>query len=352
MRTREELKQLRSLPLEVKIKKTQLRIQEYVDVFGEDGIYISFSGGKDSTVLLHIVRDMFPNIKAVFVNTGLEYPEISDFVKTFENVVTLRPKKNFRKVITEYGYPVISKEVSGKIDEVGKSLKKGNTNTVRYRQLMGLEKKENGEPSEFNCEKYKFLLNAPFKISDKCCEIMKKNPAHAYDIKTESHPFIRQLAEESKQRQTKWIKHGCNAFDLKMPQSNPLSFWTENDILRYIKEKGLSIASVYGEVVVQEEGQLQGQVCVADWLNDYRECRLKTTGCDRTGCMFCLHGAHREKGIGRLERMKQTHPERYEYVMGGGEFGPDGMWIPNNEGLGFKLVVDWLNEHGNLNIRY
>ena len=117
MPSREELKLLQALPLNVKISKTQQRIREWVEHYGEDGVYVSFSGGKDSTVLLDIVRKMYPEIEAVFVNTGLEYPEIVDFVKRFDNVTILRPKKNFRQVLTEYGYPVISKEVSATIEQ-------------------------------------------------------------------------------------------------------------------------------------------------------------------------------------------------------------------------------------------
>ena len=94
---------------------TDERIKEWVEEFGEDGCYISFSGGKDSTVLLHLVRKLFPNVVAVFVDTGLEYPEIRDFVKTFDNVVWLKPKQNFRQIITKYGYPFISKEISDKV---------------------------------------------------------------------------------------------------------------------------------------------------------------------------------------------------------------------------------------------
>lgn len=90
-----ELQQMQSLPLNMKIRMTQERIRQWVNEFGEDGVYVSFSGGKDSTVLLDIVRKMYPNIKAVFVDTGLEFPEIREFVKTFDNVEWLRPKKNF-----------------------------------------------------------------------------------------------------------------------------------------------------------------------------------------------------------------------------------------------------------------
>ena len=117
-RTIQDLKQLQSLPLEIKIRLTQARIRQWVNEYGEDGVYVSFSGGKDSTVLLHIVREMYPNIPAVFVDTGLEYPEIRDFVKTFDNVEIVKPKKTFKKVIERYGYPFINKEVALKVYRV------------------------------------------------------------------------------------------------------------------------------------------------------------------------------------------------------------------------------------------
>ena len=111
-RSIEELHMLQALPLRVKVEKTKQRIKEWVDYYGEDGVYVSFSGGKDSTVLLTIVREMYPKIPAVFCDTGLEYPEIREFVKGFENVVWLKPKMTFRNVIEKYGYPMISKEVA------------------------------------------------------------------------------------------------------------------------------------------------------------------------------------------------------------------------------------------------
>lgn len=111
MPTKNELRMLQALPLEIKVMKTKQRIREWVNYFGADGVYVSFSGGKDSTVLLHLVRQLYPKVEAVFVNTGLEYPEIQKFVKTFENVTILRPSMRFDEVIRKYGYPMISKEV-------------------------------------------------------------------------------------------------------------------------------------------------------------------------------------------------------------------------------------------------
>ena len=109
--TLDHLQVLQALPLKLKVRLTQQRIREWVSAFGTDGVYVSFSGGKDSTVLLHIVRGLYPDIPAVFCDTGLEYPEIRQFVKTFDNVVWLKPKKNFFQVCEKYGFPLISKEV-------------------------------------------------------------------------------------------------------------------------------------------------------------------------------------------------------------------------------------------------
>ena len=109
--TASDLKQLQSLPLSAKVILTKQRIREWHEHY--DGqVYVSFSGGKDSSVLLNIAREIYPDIEAVFVNTGLEYPEIQQFVKTFENVTILRPKMRFDEVIRKYGYPMISKEAS------------------------------------------------------------------------------------------------------------------------------------------------------------------------------------------------------------------------------------------------
>ena len=110
-RTKEDLRELQALPLDLKILKTKNRIKEWYNYFGGQ-VYVSFSGGKDSTVLLHIARELYPDIEAVFVNTGLEYPEIQKFVKTFDNVTILRPKMRFDEMIKKYGYPIISKDIS------------------------------------------------------------------------------------------------------------------------------------------------------------------------------------------------------------------------------------------------
>lgn len=343
----EELKMLQRLPLEVKIKKSQQRIREWVNHFGLKNTYISFSGGKDSTVLLDIARRIYPDITAIFCNTGLEYPEIVSFVKRTENVDILRPDKNFKEIITKFGYPVISKEVSNIICEARKGMLTGKY-TYRIQRIEGTLLDKQGKLSRYNCPQWKFLLNAPFRISDKCCQEMKKKPFK----KIKKAGIVGTMAEESRLRKTNWIRFGCNAFEAKHPLSSPLSFWTNQDILTYLLTYNLPISDVYGDIVIDDNPEIDGQLNICDMLRDYRGCKLKTTGCNRTGCMFCLYGAHLEKGVGRLERMKITHPKQYDFVMRGGKFDSEGMWIPANGGLGFKFVIDWINKNGNLNIKY
>lgn len=345
MPTIDELRMLQALPLDVKIGKTKQRIREWVNYYGEDGVCVSFSGGKDSTVLLHLVRQLYPNVEAVFVNTGLEYPEIQSFVKTFDNVTILRPKMRFDEVISKYGYPIISKEVSECIMQAKKARTQGKY-VQRLRQLEGTWLDKNGNKSIFNHEKYKPLLDVDFNVSNVCCNIMKKKPSHDYTRLTGKVQITGQMADESKLRKQKWLQNGCNGFNMKRPTSNPLSFWTEQDVLAYIREYNLPIASVYGEVVYDNDGvQYDNLLCDCG-------CKLITTGASRTGCIFCGFGAHLEKGEGRFERLKRTHPRQYEYCLGGGAYDSDGLWKPK-DGLGMKHVFDTLNElYGKDFIRY
>lgn len=226
-----------------------------------------------------------------------------------------------------------------------------------------------GEKSQFNKEKWKPLVYLPIPISHMCCQKMKKQPIKAYQHKNDLYPFLGTLAEESRIRKQAWIRHGCNAFDSKSPTSQPLSFWTEQDILAYIVQNGLKIASVYGDIIsVDKNGN---EYPASSLLID--GCRLKCSGCERTGCVWCAFGMHNERGITRFQRLAQTHPRQYEYSIGGGQWvdnphydptapkmdgdwenwNPKKIWVPSKKGLGMGKVFDMVNEiYGNNFYRY
>ena len=227
--------------------------------------------------------------------------------------------------------------------------------TARYKILNGTYPHrsagiENGENSNmYDRSRYKFFLNADFEISSMCCKVMKKQPAHKYGKETGRKPMTAQMASESKLRTQKWLANGCNGFDMKSPISNPMSFWTEQDVLLYIYENKLPIASVYGDVVIDYEsmGQVEGQMDMSQLASEFGVFDvgrpiLKTTGVNRTGCMFCGYGCHLEKSPNRFERMKETHPKQYNYI----------MKPVSDGGLGYKEIIDWINENGNMKIKY
>lgn len=300
-----DLAQMQSLPLEVKIRMTKRRIEEWYDAWG-GMVYVSFSGGKDSTVLKHIVDSMYDDVPSLFINTGLEYPEIQEFALSQKNVVKATPEHRFDEVIKKYGYPVISKRIAN----VVVNAKPGNT---RWLKLKGeFVDPKSGEYSQFNSQKYEFLLQAPFKISDQCCAVMKKRPSALYEKETERRPILALMACESNDRKMAWEKTGCNAFNLKRPQSQPMAFWTEQDVLHYLVKYDVPYCSVYGDIV-SDNNEIQGQECMFE-----NNGRLKTTGCNRTGCIFCAFGAHLEKEPNRFQQLAETHPKQYKYCIEGG----------------------------------
>lgn len=307
-----QLQQLQGLDLETKIKKTELRIKEWYE-YWEGQVYISFSGGKDSTVLLDICRKLYPDIPAVFVDTGLEYPEIRDFVRTQDNVIWIRPEMNFKTVIINKGYPILSKEKALYIRQCQN--KTDNNSITRRLRLDGI--RSDGVKVKVGKipEKWKYLVDAPFKISEQCCDIMKKTPFHRFERETRKKPYTGIMASESLIRERQWLKYGCNAFENKGGQkSMPLSFWTEQDVLGYLRGCGIPYCSVYGEILQDDKG------------------KFYTTGLDRTGCMFCGFGCHLEKEPNRFQKMKETHPKQYEYCMKPVE----------NGGLGMAIVLDFI----------
>lgn len=281
--------------------------------------YVSFSGGKDSTVLAdlcaRVVKEAnYSPLVLVYCDTGLEYPEIRSFVKEYREYLEKKydievkldivtPAMHFSRVIQKYGFPVISKDIAGKIyyAQQGKP----------WAQNILAGKKSDGRDDLYNKRFMKWapLVNAPFKIGDGCCRVMKKEPMTRYEKATDTHPLLGNTCEESELRLATWLKFGCNGFTAKHPKSTPLAFWFDQDILEYIHRFNVPIASVYGDVV-----KVRG-----DWV---------TTGVNRTGCIYCGFGLGLESLPNRYQRMAVTHPKQWDYAL---------------NTLGFKDVFDYLN---------
>lgn len=282
---KQRLKELQALPLERKILITQTRLIEWYTAWGGN-CYVSFSGGKDSTVLADqtakVCKMLGYKLILWFSDTGLEYPEIKLTVQSMgkyledkygievETVIDYPKDKDgkritFRRVIEEYGYPVISKEVSKRVYYAREYLKGKESSLWAYKSLTEEIFTEDGKRSPYDKHKYEFLIDAPFKISNKCCEVMKKRTAHSYNKSSGNKPILATMTEESQLRTTSWYKTGCNAFNGNDSKSQPMSFWTEQNVLEYIKTYNIPIASVYGEIKQDENG------------------KYYTTGCNRTG---------------------------------------------------------------------
>lgn len=281
---RNTLASLRAMPLEAKIIQTKHLIQEAISTFGEDHCYISYSGGKDSTVLSHIAKQMYPNILHLFANTTNEYPETLKHIQweineNHTNIITVYPIDskgemwNFKKVVERYGYPMFSKRVSNAI----RTYQHAKTNRTKQNSIDYIER---------NFRKYKDYMELP--ISDKCCDKLKKDPLRrkAKELGMDC-VILGILASESYQREKAWLEYGCNIFyKLKDNQCKPLSFWTDEDITEYIDKYQVKIPDLYN------------------------------MGYTRNGCMYCGFGVHLEPAeTNRFKRLKETHPMQYAYFV-------------------------------------
>ncbi len=160
-------------------------------------VYASVSGGIDSTVMYHLIHDLYPDVPGIFVNTRMEFPEIARFARTLPNVREITPAMTPAQVFMEYGYPVAGGPARILIRSGPFPAKAGNhfasgkvtlqdiSRTVSYarkgsewalRRFDG--QRPDGTPSEWYAQRHgrwKRLLSADFAISDRCCRWFKPN---------------------------------------------------------------------------------------------------------------------------------------------------------------------------------
>lgn len=297
--TIEQLRSRISLPYEEKVLWAMDVIVEFWGQM-EGRVHVSFSGGKDSQVLLHLVRSIFPEVPGVFCDTGLEFPEIRKHVKGFENITWLKPAMKFPDVIRDVGVAIGSKKVAKMVHTLRNPTEKNVDSRRLY--LMGI-KRDGSKTGSFKLAKRWYpLLDAPFKVSGKCCDIFKKDPFRGYEKSMGTKPYIGTRVGEGEMRRAGYLATGCNSFG-KNTMSRPLSIWTDGDVDRYISENGLRLAGVYYDRIVENNG-----------------CSVSVSGEERTGCMFCMFGPLKQVEK-RIQRMYSTHPRQWDFLIHKTEIG-------------------------------
>lgn len=293
-----------------KIEHSLKRIKEFYE-FMEGKVYVSFSGGKDSTVLLHLVRSVYPDVPAVFSNTTNEFVEILQFVRSVDNVIWVQPKMSFKETIKEFGFPLISKMNARKVRTIKTKPNSASANLY----LTGVNRK--GEFHQLSTLPKKWLrfTEAPFDITERCCDILKKEPIKRFEKESELKPYIGTMSTESQVREKSWIDHGCNIYETGKECSRPLSIWTEDDVWAYIELNDVPYAKIYDDLL-DDEGNV---ICKGE---------------KRTGCAYCGFGLHLESpdemGDTRMSRLQKRKPKQY-----------DSMMKLSNNGVSFKEALDF-----------
>ena len=210
----------------------------------ENSSYISFSGGKDSTILHYLIDLALPNnrIPRVFINTGIEYLDIIKYVKELQSrddrIVIIKPKKNIKSTLEKYGYPMKSKQHSHNLSIYQHS---GMTKSVK--KYLGVEKGNN----IFKCPQrlaYQFSTTFNIKCSEQCCNKMKKEPAKEWAKENNKNILLTGMRkEEGGQRKSA----KCTVFDetKNLVKFHPLLVVDEEWIEEFIKRNNIEVCKLY-----------------------------------------------------------------------------------------------------------
>lgn len=322
---------LQSLPYEVKVGKAKQRIREFIYGCDQLGFNTHVSvGGLDSITLLCLIRSMNIDIPAVSVSV-LEDKSIIRVHKQL-GVTMLKPLKAKHEILQEEGFPVISKKIATKIMAL-QDPTEGNA-TIRHAIITG----ECGEKGHFATNSAMQLPKRwlelfggyenenegtnykvpPFKVSSKCCEIMKERPCDIWAKENNSKPFLGLMASEGGRRQEALEEHGCNYFGKTTIRSAPFAPFLRNDLLQLALDLDAPVPEIYGRIERDPNGN------------------LRTTGAQRTGCEMCGFGVHMEKRPHRFDKLYDRNPKAWDYWMNKCCTDKDG----NKYGWG--LVLDYI----------
>ena len=322
---------LQSLPYEVKVGKAKQRIREFIQGRDDLGYETHVSvGGLDSITLLCLIRSMNIDIPAVSVSV-LEDKSIVRVHKDL-GVIMLKPLKNKHEILQEEGFPVISKKIATKIMALQDPTEANAT--IRHAIITG----ECGEKGHFATnsrmqlpQKWLELFGGyenenegvnykrpPFKVSSRCCEIMKEKPCDLWAKEHNSKPFLGLMASEGGRRQDALEEHGCNYFGKTTIRSAPFAPFLRQDLLQLAFDLNVPIPEIYGRIERGPNGDLY------------------TTGAQRTGCEMCGFGIHMEKRPHRFDKLYDRNPKAWDYWMN------NVCTDENGNKYGWGLVLDYI----------
>lgn len=301
---------MQNLPYEVKVKRAERRAFEFVEKLDELGMNAHVSvGGLDSITLLVFLREIGIDVPAISV-TSLEDKSIQEVHKQL-GIIPVKPMKSKVNILNEFGFPVISKRIAGKIDALQNPSEKNQT--VRHAIITGecgaqghfatnsrmqLPKKWlelfGGYENENEGTNYQ---TAPFKVSNKCCEYLKERPCDVWAKENSSAPFLGLMASEGGQREEALVEHGCNYFGKSVIRSAPFAPFMRQDLLQLALDLSVPIPEIYGEIKRKSNGELY------------------TTGAQRTGCSMCGFGIHMEKRPHRFDQLRERNEKEWEFWM-------------------------------------
>lgn len=299
------------LPYEQKVILAERRAKEYYrEITGRgQNVHVSV-GGLDSITLLIFLRSIgLDDIPAVSVSC-LEDKSIQKIHKSL-GVIPLKPLKSKVEVIREFGFPVLSKEIAGKIDLLQRPSDRnatvrhaiitgetgdygGNRTGTRMKMPQKWLELFGGYENENEGVNYQI---APFKVSDKCCYYLKEKPCDDYARKHNSVPYLGLMASEGGRRQKSLMMHGCNYYGKTVTRSCPFAIFGRQDLLQIALDLNAPVPEIYGGIVRDEDGTLH------------------TTKAQRTGCSMCGFGIHLEKRPHRFDRLREENPAEWDFWM-------------------------------------
>lgn len=301
---------MQALPYEVKIKRAELRAREYIEKLDDMEMNAHVSvGGLDSIVLLLFLRHIGIDVPAISVS-ALEDKSIQRIHREL-GVISIPPGKPKVQILQEYGFPVISKKIAGRIDTLQRPTEKNKT--VRHAIITGecgaqghYAKNSHmklpqkwlelfaGYENETENVNYKI---APFKVSNKCCLYMKEQPCDRWAKEHKSRPYLGLMASEGGQREEALTEHGCNYFGKGVIRSAPFAPFLRQDLLQLALDLKAPVPEIYGTIERRPDGTLY------------------TTGAQRTGCSMCGFGVHMETRPHRFDRLRVRNPKEWEFWM-------------------------------------